>query len=120
MKNIFTFLFACALAGSVVLAVCRTSVPSMTWWGLGNLAWLVPVGVLAAGAYTLLTSWCIREGDLSPVAVSRVKQSLAGTSLSLVWGAINPSALGLLTSNIVNASAGFTGLLASSGRHRLR
>ncbi len=105
-------LVALALSCSIgVAALLATAVAIAPGWiakclgqpALASMLWLVPVGVLLAGAYSALQFWYIRQKRFTLLARTRIVQSAssAGTQIGLGWwAAIGP--FGLLLGYVMN------------------
>ncbi len=99
---------SCALGTSALLAVAVAIAPTWISQRLGqpSLApylWLLPLGVLLAGAYSALQFWYVRQKRFGLLAKTRIIQSAssAGTQIGLGWGvAANP--IGLLLGYVMN------------------
>lgn len=75
--------------------------------------WLVPIGVFFSGIYNTLQYWMTRKKQFTIVAKTRMVQSVSGTFLQIIMGAINASALGLIVGQIIKVSAGIWRLSAN-------
>lgn len=78
--------------------------------------WMVPLGILMAGAYSALQYSSTRMRRFGTIAITRITQAIAGvvTWLALGWAGITP--FGLLLGNMLSTSAGSLRL----GREALR
>ncbi len=77
---------------------------------------LVPVGILAAAAYSIFQYWCVREKSFGIIARSKVWQVLLGIGTMVGLGSAGVAPLGLLVGNTINASGGAVGLAARALR----
>ena len=68
--------------------------------------WLLPVGVLLAGAYSALQMWFVRKKAFTTIARSRIAQSgaAAGTQVGLGW--LHWAPVGLILGSMLNTGAG--------------
>jgi len=94
------------LAIAVVLIVAIAVVPAGFWEIIGMKAiesyrWLIPVGLLSMGVYSILQNWFIRQKQFGFIAKSRVNQSLAATIAQI--SLFSFGALGLLIGYILNS-----------------
>ena len=90
--------------------------PIATLLGVPTLAgylWLLPVGVLLGGAYSVFNYWSIRTKRFSTIATTRLRQALVSVVIQLA--AFKAGVLGLLLAAVAGQSVG-TGTL---GRHSL-
>ncbi|MDC6169997.1 lipopolysaccharide biosynthesis protein [Paucibacter sp. XJ19-41] len=83
----------------VLLAVTAVSVV-VAWvllqWQELDLAWLLPLAVLAGGATQWLTLWATRAERFELLSVARVLQYGGGALLQLLFGLLQLGALGLV------------------------
>lgn len=100
----------CAAAVSLVVAVVVFI--SSDWIAqiagqpsLSSVAWLIPLGVFSAGAYSALQNWNIRQRSFGLIARLRVGQSLAASCTQVGAGLIGAGVVGLLSGYIVNTAS---------------
>ena len=72
--------------------------------------WLLPIAVVATGAYGIFQYWATRKKAFAHIARTRVEQSIGGVGLQFAMGLKNASALGLIVGQIVSNGAGVWGL----------
>jgi hypothetical protein len=72
---------------------------------------LIPLGVLCVGTYSLLTQWAIRTKEFSLIAKTKLTQTFARAAVTLICGLTGIKPLGLLLGNILGQSFGSTSLL---------
>lgn len=112
-------LLALALASTAVVAVVVAAVvlgapQQVSGWlkqpRLVPYLWLLPVGVLLAGAYSALQMWFVRKKAFTSIAHSRIAQAVAGsgTQIGLGWFQVAPA--GLIVGTMLNTGAGCLGL----------
>ena len=72
--------------------------------------WLLPIGVLLAGAYSALQYWATRKKIFGVIAKTRMTQAIgaAGAQLGMGWLGLTPS--GLLVGQAISSGAGVVGL----------
>ncbi len=72
--------------------------------------WLLPIGVLLAGAYSALQYWATRKKIFGVIAKTRMTQAIgaAGAQLGMGWLGLAPS--GLLVGQAISSGAGVVGL----------
>jgi O-antigen/teichoic acid export membrane protein len=100
----------CILAGAAQIA---------GWFNQPKLQpylWLLPLGVLLAGAYSALQFWFVRKKEFSAIARNRIGQSFACvcTQLGFAWFGWIP--VGLLLGQLLNSGAGCIGLASRLAR----
>lgn len=94
----------------VVLVVIWVLPQQITDWSrqttLQPFLWMIPIGIVALGLYSVTQYWATRARRFSQIAQTRISQAVIGVSasLSLGWTGIAP--FGLLVGNILNTSAG--------------
>lgn len=76
---------------------------------LAPYLWLLPVGVLFAGAYSALQSWFIRKKSFGIISRSRIAQSMASVGTQFGMGTLAMGPVGLLIGNVMNAGAACIG-----------
>ncbi|WP_080551123.1 lipopolysaccharide biosynthesis protein [Achromobacter xylosoxidans] len=69
--------------------------------------WLMPLGIICAGAYAAFQNWFIREKKFWSIAKSRIAQSIASVGTQVTLGILGAGAVGLLTGYIFNTGIGF-------------
>lgn len=74
---------------------------------------LLPIGLLAAGSYIVLTQWAIREKLFSTIARTKITQSVSGAFAKIALGLMGVRPLGLLIGAIVAQGGGITTLSRS-------
>jgi O-antigen/teichoic acid export membrane protein len=75
---------------------------------LASHLYLVPLGALFAGAYNVLNSWAIRSKAFTPVAKTKVSQSVAAVGIQLGAASLGPVAL--LVGQVVGHASGWISL----------
>ncbi|MBK5940059.1 oligosaccharide flippase family protein [Halochromatium roseum] len=84
---------------------------------LAGYFWLLPVGVLLGGAYTVFNYWSVRTKRFSTIAGTRLRQALATVAIQLA--AFKLGGIALLYAQVAGQSVGTTSLgrpaLASAG-----
>lgn len=77
---------------------------------LGSYSWFVPVGIIAAGVYQPVRYWALRRKAMGAIARTTISQLVSSKTISLGFGILFPSALGLILSAIAGSGAGMWGL----------
>ncbi|MFM5676229.1 lipopolysaccharide biosynthesis protein [Aeromonas veronii] len=102
--------FSVAIVTGIAIWLFGEKIAAMSGDKLGNLIWLIPVGVLLAGCYNAFQYWATRNKAFRHVAKTRMTQSFSGASTQLGLGCLDISPLGLLLGHILQAGAGVIGL----------
>jgi O-antigen/teichoic acid export membrane protein len=113
-----------AAVSALIIAVLPVhSIANPAFVSLSPYLWLLPVSLLAAGVYSALQNWFIRQRAYRLLARSRIVQSAGAATTQVGAGWVSPSPLGLIVGFIVNSGAATFVLLAPfirSVRERLR
>jgi len=78
--------------------------------------WLVPVGVLLAGAYNALQYWAARRQRFQLVTRTRVTRAIGGAGAQLGVGLVHPTPFGLLVGHMLYSGMGVLGLARAMWR----
>ena len=113
--NVLGLALTCTLAVSVVLAACVLGAPDLVvgWLHQPELVphlWLLPIGVMLAGAYSALQFWFVRKKEFASIARTRIAQSSACAGAQIGLGGLGLAPLGLLLGLMLNTGAGCVGL----------
>lgn len=73
---------------------------------LTEYIYLIPIGILTTGLYTIMSQWAIREGYFDTVSRTRILQSTTGNSTKLVLGYYGIKPEGLILGTIIAQSGG--------------
>jgi len=73
--------------------------------------YLIIIGVLCVGIYSMLTQWAIRTKSFSLIAQTKLTQTISRAIAILILGMLNLKPLGLLVGNILGQSFGCTSLI---------
>lgn len=109
------------LSLSVVIAVTLVSAAVVFAFGPDIAAWtripshshilyLVPVGVLLAGAYQALNNWAVRQRSFRKIARTTLLQGGSSTATQLALGVLGSGPTGLVAGQILGRSAGISTL----------
>ena len=96
------------LSGVVVAILAKPIAGALGVPALAGYLWLLPVGVLLGGCYTVFNYWCVRTKLYSTIASTRIRQSLA--TLAIQLAAFKLGGLALLLGQVAGQSAGTTTL----------
>ncbi|WP_165874175.1 lipopolysaccharide biosynthesis protein [Rubrobacter taiwanensis] len=107
------------LVVSLVLVVGMSLLSAVGVWMLGeqiarwfNAAtlkpylWLVPAGLLGAGAYQALSYWAVRKKEFGPLARTKLTQSLGQVLPQIGLGLLKLGPLGLLVGDTIGRALG--------------
>lgn len=83
---------------------------------LTSYLWLIPVGIVLAGAYQVFSYWHIRTKGFSILAQTKVAQSIGGVSMQLLGYGMGPVAL--LFGQVASQATGLTWLVRSAYQRR--
>ena len=112
-------LLALALGGTVIVAamvaaaelgLSRSVANAFRQPALARWLWMLPIGILLAGAYSALQSWFVRRKAFGSIAQSRVTQSAAAASVQVGMGWIHWTPVGLIVGQLLNTGAGCANL----------
>lgn len=108
--NLLVLAIGSAAVVSVIAGVVVSLAPSWLPELMGRLdlqpyLWLLPIGILLAGAYSALQTWFVRDKEFSLIARSRVAQSTAsaGTQIGMAGFGLGP--IGLLFGYLLNTGS---------------
>jgi O-antigen/teichoic acid export membrane protein len=76
--------------------------------------WLIPVGVLLAGAYQVFNYWTIRAGAFPVIARTKLTQAVSLVIVQIAGCKLGPVAL--LLGHVASQAAGLTSLAKEAGR----
>jgi O-antigen/teichoic acid export membrane protein len=76
--------------------------------GLSSYLWLLPVGVLMSGAYTVFNYWAIRTKRFSTIASTKLRQAIATIAIQLA--AFKLGIIALLFGQVAGQGVGTTAL----------
>lgn len=91
----------------------------VTWTntpGLGQYLWLIPVGMLGAGAYQILNYWAVRKRDFVRIGRTRLTRGLGRASFQVGLGFAASGPLGLLVGQVAGECVGSTSLASAALR----
>lgn len=78
--------------------------------GLRPHLWLLPIGVVAVGAYQALSYWAVRKQAYGPIAMTRLAQGASGAAVQLLLGLLRLGPIGLIVGQVVGQAAGSSSL----------
>lgn len=77
---------------------------------LRDVLWMLPIGVLLTGAYTVFQFWATRKKAYPQIARTRIEQAVGGVGSQLGLGWYGAGAVGLIIGQVISNGAGFFGL----------
>lgn len=86
--------FAIATLSAIPILLYRDGIARLlNTPGIADYFYLVPLGTLFAGTYNTLSYWSIRKKAFTPLAKTRVSQSMASVSIQVGGASLGPMAL---------------------------
>jgi O-antigen/teichoic acid export membrane protein len=107
----FIFQSICVVLIVIMVEVASRFMAGTAYAVLIPYRFLIPLGVLCVGTYSLLTQWAIRTKEFSLIAKTKLTQTFARAAVTLICGLTGIKPLGLLLGNILGQSFGSTSLL---------
>lgn len=77
---------------------------------LGNLIWLLPVGLVAVSVYKVLTWSAVKAQSLEDIGIARVYQNTTMASLQTVFGGVGLGPSGLILGQLIGLLSGIVRL----------
>lgn len=102
------------MAGFYGIAVWLLADPLVQWTNTPSLRpylWLVPVGLLGAGAYNVISYWTVRQKAFQHLVRTKFGQAFWQAAIQIVLGIFRIGPLGLLLGDVAGRTAG-SGFLA--------
>ncbi len=121
--NLLALAIGCSIAVSVVAGALVLLAPSWLPEIMGRLdlqpyLWLLPFGILLAGAYSALQNWFVREKEFSLIARSRVGQSAASAGTQIGMAGFGAGPIGLVFGYLLNTGSACLVLGYRLSRHQ--
>lgn len=76
--------------------------------------WLIPLGSLLSGIYSVLQYWAVRRKRFKEIAQTIITQSIFGNGTSLILGLIGVNSIGLILGQIASFTGGLIRLTHSA------
>lgn len=102
--SLLLVVFSMLLTAILVLFFGASIAVALSVPQLADFLWLLPVGVLLGGAYTVFHYWAIRNKRFSTIAGTKLRQALATIAIQLV--AFKVGGLALLFGQVAGQSVG--------------
>ena len=80
-----------------------------------NYRYLIPIGVLFSGSYSIILQWAYRKKDFKAISKTKLTQSIAGHGTKVGLGLFGIGPIGLILGQIISQGAGI-GTLSKSFR----
>lgn len=100
---------ALLVTGTVAIVLVVAGDYLLARMGAASLAahtWLLPVGLLGAGAYQILSGYAIRLGAYRPLAITKVTQGAALATAQVGLGLLGAGPVGLMLGDAIGKTAG--------------
>lgn len=113
--NILCLCFAILLGTTILSWIGVSSIGEkiVAWANVPRLKpylWLIPLGMLGAGAYQILNYWAVRKRDFQRIARTRINRGVSRAALQVGVGFAHSGALGLLLGQLAGETTGSTSL----------
>lgn len=113
--NLLVVSLTCVIGISLLTALAvlffgQSIAAQFTTPALGQVLWILPIGVLLTGAYAVFQFWATRKRAYPQIAKTRIEQALGGVSVQLGLGWAGAGVVGLIIGQIISNGAGFVGL----------
>ena len=105
-----------ALASILVLCWGREIVRWVDAPALERYLWLLPLGMLGAGAYQILNYWTVRKRNFSRLAGTRITRGAGRAVIQIGMGLTHVGPLGLVLGQIAGETAGTASLARAAWR----
>lgn len=101
----------CVVLIAILIEIASKFMADTAYTVLIPYRFLIPLGVLCVGTYSLLSQWAIREREFPLIAKTKLTQTFARAVVIFVCGLTGIKPLGLLLGDILGQSFGSTSLL---------
>ncbi|MEN3036945.1 MAG: oligosaccharide flippase family protein [Candidatus Methanosuratincola petrocarbonis] len=108
-------LIGTAFCAWLILHVLRDQI--VTWTntpGLGKYLWLIPMGMLGAGAYQILNYWTVRKRDFVRIGRTRLTRGVGRAFFQVGLGFAVSGPLGLLVGQVAGECIGSASLATAA------
>lgn len=119
---VLTVLSCLVMAGIAAVGVLLFK-KQILFLGAGALEkylWMLPIGILVIGFYSILQFWMLRQKRFGIIASTRFKQAFGGAATQLSLGLLNFGVMGLILGYLINSGAGIFGFVISAIRNDKR
>lgn len=99
-------LFCIVLFTVVAVTLGANLVNTLTNQLIEGYLWLLPLGVLFGGMYSVLSYWMVREKKFPLIARTRMTQAVSGAITQIGAGYLGVTPVGLLLGQVLNSGAG--------------
>ena len=96
-------LFAVYFFSDILIAKFTTA-------GIGEVLWMLPMGVFLTGSYSVFNMWATRKKSYVYIAQTRIEQTVSGVGAQLILGWTGIGAVGLVIGQVISNGMGFFGL----------
>jgi O-antigen/teichoic acid export membrane protein len=107
-----------AIVGIVTVVIIKLFWPTILKWiqvpALKEYIWLLPVSVLGAGSYQVISFWSVRKKTFDVLAKTKLRQSIGKALSQLGLGFTGFGVFGLLIGQLIGDTAGCGTLLSDA------
>lgn len=107
------FILLIGTTAIITLLIYRFSEDIIAWVNvpvLKRYLWLVPLGMLGAGIYQILSYWAVRKREFSRIARTKFCRGAARAAIQVGVGFLHKGPLGLILGQLAGETAGSTSL----------
>lgn len=106
---VLSLLVMISMAGLYGAGLGLLSSPIIQWTNtpeLRSYLWLIPVGLLGAGAYNVISYWTVRQKAFQHIVRTKFSQALWQAAIQIGFGIFHTGPLGLLLGDVAGRTAG--------------
>ncbi|MEM4949703.1 MAG: oligosaccharide flippase family protein, partial [Candidatus Jordarchaeales archaeon] len=110
---VLCFLLLLGMTGLTIVLIHELGDQIVAWANvpaLKHYLWLIPLGMLGAGAYQILNYWAVRKRDFLRIARTRVSRGITRAVIQVGIGFAHSGPLGLLLGHLIGETAGSASL----------
>lgn len=80
---------------------------------IGNIIYIIPIGLLGIGLYSILNYWAIRDSAYKEISKTKVNQGIGTVSTQIGLGSVNSGSIGLIVGQVIGHTVGISTLFKS-------
>ena len=107
----------CALLAVTFAIDCDWLLRTIGLAPLSPYKWLVPLGLIGGGTYSILNYWAIRRRRFAPIARTAFTRSASESATQLSLGVLGMGPFGLIVGDMIGKTAGVLALYLQVSRH---